>query len=191
MSIALKLPRTLDEFLAWEERQTERYEFLGPGRVRLMTGGSLRHNAVTVNIVVALTTRLRRGRCRVHSIDLKVSTPSGRALYPDVFVRCTPRAPTDTVVDDPVVAFEVLSRGTVAYDRGEKRELYRTIPSLMHHVLVSQDRAEVEVATRAADGRWGDPAPLRGPDATLRLDALGIDLPLAETYADAELGEAG
>jgi Uma2 family endonuclease len=191
MSIALKLPRTLDEFLAWEERQTERYEFLGPGRLRLMAGGSDRHNDIAVNIVAALAGRLRGGPCRVRVADLKVSTPTGRSLYPDVFVRCTPRQPTEVVVDDPVVVFEVLSPSTVGYDRGEKRDLYRSIPSLMHHVLVSQDRAEVEVATRAADGRWGDPAPLRGPDATLRLDALGIDLPLAEIYADAELGEAG
>jgi Uma2 family endonuclease len=134
---------------------------------------------------------LRGSPCRVRVADLKVPTPDGRSFYPDVFVSRTRRRPGETVVDDPAVVVEVLSPCTQGYDRGEKRDLYRTIPSLMHHVLISQNRPEVEVTSRAPDGRWSDPAPVRGLDATLRLGALGIDLPLAEIYADVELGEAG
>ena len=40
MSVALRNPMTLPEFLAWEERQPLRYEFDGGGPVA-MTGGLL------------------------------------------------------------------------------------------------------------------------------------------------------
>jgi hypothetical protein len=44
-SPALKAPTTLDEFLAWEDEQAERYEFLD-GLVRMLTGGTEDHGAV-------------------------------------------------------------------------------------------------------------------------------------------------
>jgi hypothetical protein len=56
---------------------------------------------------------------------------------------------------------------------------------------VSQDGAVAEIMSRTADGRWSDPLHVRGLAATLRLDALGIDLPLAEIYADVELDAVG
>jgi hypothetical protein len=45
MSVALRKPMTLAEFLAWEERQELRYEFDG-FRPVAMTGGTLRHEAI-------------------------------------------------------------------------------------------------------------------------------------------------
>ena len=46
MSIALRLPTTLDEFLAWEERQDLRYEFDGWQPVG-MTGGTVAHELIS------------------------------------------------------------------------------------------------------------------------------------------------
>ena len=47
MSTSLPKPWTLDDFLAWEARQPERYEFVG-GVVRMMVGGTLAHNRITL-----------------------------------------------------------------------------------------------------------------------------------------------
>ena len=38
----LKLPRSFDEFLAWDTQQPGRYEFVG-GEVRAMVGGTKSH----------------------------------------------------------------------------------------------------------------------------------------------------
>ena len=43
MTVALRKPITLAEFLAWEERQPARYEFDGFGPVA-MTGGTVMRN---------------------------------------------------------------------------------------------------------------------------------------------------
>jgi hypothetical protein len=38
-------PWTVEDFLAWERRQPERYEFLG-GVIRMMVGGSNAHTII-------------------------------------------------------------------------------------------------------------------------------------------------
>ncbi len=53
---------------------------------------------------------------------------------------------------NPTVLVEVLSKGTEAYDRGEKWSHYRKLPSLREYVLVSSQRIAVEVFRRGLDG---------------------------------------
>ena len=87
-STALKAPTTLDEFLAWEDEQPERYEFLD-GLVRMMTGGTEDHDRLSVNLIALLRNALRGGPCSVHASNLKVVSRAGNAsMYPELFVRC-------------------------------------------------------------------------------------------------------
>ncbi|HYN05734.1 MAG TPA: hypothetical protein VE359_25025 [Vicinamibacteria bacterium] len=46
-------------------------------------------------------------------------------------------------------------RSTEAYDRGQKLDHYRRIPSLAAVVLVSHRAPAIEVWERTADGAWG------------------------------------
>ena len=54
---------TVDDFLAWVERQNERYEFVH-GRLVLMAGGSSAHDDIQVNLLAALRARLHGTPCR-------------------------------------------------------------------------------------------------------------------------------
>ncbi|HEX8375854.1 MAG TPA: Uma2 family endonuclease, partial [Geminicoccaceae bacterium] len=118
---ALAKPLTLAGFLAWEEFQEERYELAG-GVVRLMAGGTEGHDRISGNIFAALHRRLRGSPCSVHATNLKVRSEAADAsMYPDTFVRCGPRDDDRTVVDDPVIVFEVLSPGTAKFDLTRKR----------------------------------------------------------------------
>jgi Uma2 family endonuclease len=183
MASAAPLPRrTPAEWLAWEERQAERWELLGD-EPRLMAGGSDNHNQIALNVATALRERLRGGACSVRASDVKVRLPDGRWAYPDVFVRCGPRTGRETLFDDPVVIVEVLSPGTSSYDLEAKRWAYQEIPSLRHLLLVAQDRVKVELASRAADGSWRSVFHT-GLDQLLPLEAIGVELPLAAVYAD-------
>ena len=98
---------TVAEFLAWEETQELRWEFDGFAPVA-MTGGTVAHDVIQANLVIALGNRLRGTPCRVHGSSLKIEV-AGRIRYPDAFVACTPLSALDTVRRDPVVMFEVLS----------------------------------------------------------------------------------
>ena len=169
----------LPEFLAWEEAQPLRHEGVG-GTVWAMTGGTLAHNRIALNLAAALRQRLAGTPCRVFAFDVRVVTPRGDVMYPDVIVACGERRDTDKEVSDPVLVIEVLSERTAARGRGINRWAYGTLPSLEHYVVVAQDRPEAEVAT--ADGEVWRGVVLRDAAETLRLDALGLDIPLAEVF---------
>ena len=72
MATALDVrPRTLADFLAWEHQQPERYERVD-GVVRLMTGGTIDHNRITLNVARRFRRRLQGSDCEVFTSDVKV-----------------------------------------------------------------------------------------------------------------------
>ena len=176
MRATLPQPWTVDDFLAWEAQQPERYEFID-GMVIMMVGGSAAHTIIKGNVFAALRRVLGRGSCRALAEGLKVVTPIN-VHHPDVAVICTPIDPADDRIREPVVMVEVLSRTTADRDRGAKWVGYRELPSLQHYV--AQDQRRVEVYTRADDG-WS----LRlyaPPLGQVPLVTLGIEVSLDEIY---------
>jgi Uma2 family endonuclease len=177
---------TLAAFLAWEEQQPERYERVG-ARVWMMTGGTLAHNRITLNLVIALQGRLKPP-CEAFSTDVKVITPGEDVTYPDVVVACGTFADHATLLTEPVVIVEVLSQSTAARDQGFKRWAYATIPSLRHYVVIVQDEPVVEVASPNPDGSWRSVFH-RGLGARLRLDALKVEIGLDEVFVRTEVAQ--
>lgn len=176
--------RTLEDFLAWERDQPERWERVG-NRVWMMTGGTLAHNRITRNCARALEGALGNADCEVFASDVKVVTPADDVMYPDVVVACGDLDDRATELDAPVVVVEVLSESTAARDHGPKRWAYQTIPSLQHFVLVDQSAPVVEVASRDPDGSWRSVVH-RDLEARLRLETLGVEIGLEEVFARVE-----
>ncbi|MGH6886964.1 MAG: Uma2 family endonuclease [Geminicoccales bacterium] len=176
-----KAPIEPRAFIGWENRRIGRYELIG-GEVRPMAGGSRAHDLVAGNVLTALNVALRARDCDVHGSNLKVVSPAGMVTYPDVFVRCGPLADEVTECDDPVVVVEVLSPSTRSEDLVRKRWAYQAMPTLAHQVYVDSARVEIEIATRASDGRWWSVFVNRLDDS-LRLERLDLELPLREIYA--------
>ena len=179
MSVALRKPMTLAQFLEWEERQELRYEFDGFEPIA-MTGGTDRHEAIGNTLRALLRERLRGKPCRVRGPTMKIEV-MGRIRYPDAFVYCTPASPTETVIKDPVVVFEVLSPGTSRTDRIEKLQEYQATASMRRYVILEQDGVAAMVFERHGDD-W-DARALTAGDV-LRMPEIGAELPLADIYAD-------
>jgi Uma2 family endonuclease len=172
-------PWTVEEFLAWERAQEERYEYID-GVIRMMTGGTLDHALIKGNLHAALHRALRRSPCMVFVDGPKVAA-ADTVMYPDVAVTCAPELRhKEDVLRDPVLVAEVLSKSTEGQDRGGKWRAYREIPSLNRYLLIAQGEMMVEVFTRRPDG-WAYTV-CAGRDATLELPEFGLDLPLAELY---------
>ena len=168
---------TVAEFLEWEERQEDRWEFDGFEPVA-MTGGTSRHSTIQVNVLGELHQRLRGKPCRPHGSDLKIYA-AGSIRYPDAFVVCLPVDGRATVVYEPVVVFEILSPSTAFTDRGAKNEEYRDTPSIQRYIMLEQDRQAATVFTRAADDWVGH---IQSGDTVLDMPEIGISIPLAELY---------
>lgn len=178
----------LAEFLAWEDAQPVRHERVG-GHVWAMVGGTLNHNRIAGNVWAALRQRLHGKGCEAFAMDVRVVSPRGDVMYPDVVAACGERRGSDREISDSVIVVEVLSPSTAARDHGYKRWAYGTIPSLRNYVIIAQDADGAEVAT--ADGETWRSVHLLDPNASLRLDALGLEIPLAEVFAGVDQAASG
>jgi Uma2 family endonuclease len=182
MSSAAQTLMSLDEFLAWEREQPERYEFDG-FVVRMMTGGSLDHSTIASNLWTALRDKLRGAGCRPFRGDAKVIANQG-VRYPDLSVTCSPIAGDDDIVPAPVVVIEIISPSTAREDRGRKKFDYFATPSIRQYAIVEQDERWVDLYTRT-DAGWIDE--IVTGDAVLNLSSIGVEIALDAIYEDTEL----
>jgi Uma2 family endonuclease len=175
---------TPQEYLAWEETQQEKHEYIG-GEIFAMTGARRVHNLIVGNAFVQLRQSLRGSPCGVYVADLKLRIDAADAfVYPDLMVSCDPRdagPEADLCIRHPWFVLEVLSDSTAAYDRGKKFEFYRQIESLTHYLLVEQTRPHAELFCRNAQGLWVL-HPL-GPGDSIRIqEPHAFDWPVAALF---------
>ena len=130
---------------------------------------------VPVSVVTANSTRsarLPRARAARPGIR-RAPAPTGDESTPAM------TEGTTTVLTNPTLVVEVLSEGTELFDRGEKFEGYRSIPSLRHFLMVATTHPLVEHYTRGDGDAWilrtygpGETVRLHDPDIALSVDAL-------------------
>ena len=168
-------------YLALEAANPDiRYEYLD-GRITMMSGGSLNHSRISLNIGAYLLGALRGSSCQAFNSDARVKLNNDRYVYPDITVSCSTAADDVTQnITEPVLVVEVLSPGTAAYDRGEKLRGYRECPSIMIILLVAQDEPHVEAYFRHSQELWD--VHIYGSEDVIALTALGVTLPVAEIY---------
>jgi len=178
---------TFRDYLTHEEASNTKHEYLD-GQIYAMAGGTPEHSALIASVTTHLSNQARGGPCRVHMSDLRVRVlETGLATYPDVAVICggwQRDAEDERTILNPTVIVEVLSPSTEAYDRGEKLEHYKRIPSLRACLLVAPDRREVEMWTREAEAKpWSRALILSGQ--VVEVASLGAKLELDAVYDDA------
>lgn len=171
---------TPEQYLEDELQRDIRHEYLA-GKVYAMSGASLEHNRIALNISAALHAHLRGKPCEVFVNDMKahVELASGDWFYyPDVMVNCEPSGQQRFHCDTPCIIFEVQSPSTERADERDKFLVYQAIPQLHTYVLVRQDRREVRVHRRSA--KWKGEI-LSGSEV-LQLPEIWFSLPLAQIY---------
>lgn len=183
------VPRwNVEQYLEMEWFSTIKHEFVD-GYVYAMVGGTRAHNAISANLIALLHARVRGGPCRVYTSDMKVRLTPTDYVYPDVSVSRDARGrgqEGELSISSPVLAIEVLSDSTKAYDQGDKFTLlYAHNPALRDYVLVSAHTYAVEVRARQADGSWA--IHTYGAGQSVRLESLGLVLPLHDIYEDIDI----
>jgi Uma2 family endonuclease len=180
------------EYLTIERTAPFRSEFFG-GEMFAMAGRTPMHSLITANLIGELRTKLKGRPCRPFTSDLRLKVEAtGLLTYPDVSVICGPLqfAPgTDDTVVNPTLLIEVLSDSTEAYDRGEKFQHYRQMPSLKEYVLVSQRLPRMEQFLRRPNEEWAMRT-TEGRETSLALPSLEITLELNEVFAGVEFAPA-
>lgn len=146
---------TPQQYLEWEEQQSIKYEYIN-GEVFAMTGGTLPHNSIAINLTSALKNHLRGKGCKVFMADAKVGVSlQGPFHYPDVMVSCDSQDQrARQVIYHPCLIVEVLSSTTEAFDRGKKFRHYRRIDTLKEYILIEADKMNVECYRLNEKGKW-------------------------------------
>lgn len=171
---------TFDEYRELELTSETKHEWVR-GEIFAMAGAKRAHNRVAVTLATQLEVALQDRPCLVFNSDMRVRTADDVAAYPDVSALCgEPRFDAgEDELQNPTFIAEVLSPSTEAYDRGEKFEHYRTMPSLQEYLLASSTRPLVEVYRRESDG-WK--LRVYGPGDRVELASLGCQFAVEDVY---------
>ena len=177
---------TLDDYLSLQRGIEAKLEYIN-GEIYLMAGGSADHNRISRNVLKLFDAALGGFSCEAFGSDMRVSTPSGLYTYPDASIVCGPKVSgASETISNTIVIVEVLSDSTRNYDRGEKFELYSSIPALRHYLLIEQAFCHVEHRRLQTGGSWIDEIK-ESPDQIVHLSEVGVDLQVARIYEGVEM----
>jgi Uma2 family endonuclease len=172
---------SVEAYLDWEPQQEIRYEYIN-GDVCAMTGGSIPHNDIAINLLSAVLPQIRAQGCRVNMADVKLQVDaSGLYYYPDLIVSCDPQdLNAQKFIRFPKLIVEVLSPGTAEKDRGDKFRDYQRIPSLQEYLLISSDKISAE-CYRRGEGRMWLYSPYTVGDE-IALESIGYRIRIEQLY---------
>lgn len=175
---------TLDEYRALEETAEFRSEY-HDGKIIPLSGGTIDHNNIIINLIFLFKLALRGTSYRVQSSDLRLWIPQySRGTYPDVMVIAGEPVFNENRTDEvlnPCLIVEVLSKSTEGYDRGDKFFYYRSIPEFREYLLISQSEYLIEHYLKTGEGQWLLQE-YRGDQGTIALQSVAVSLVVKDVY---------
>ncbi len=157
----LKVARifTLEEYLRKEETSIERHEFYD-GKIIKMPNAKFYHNLITGNTFYAIKSLIRATSKKylILGDGQKIYIEAENvAVYPDALVVCEQpifHNNLESILINPVLVVEVLSRSTHLYDRVAKFDLYKLLPSFKEYILIDSRKCAVEIRFQEAPNLW-------------------------------------
>ena len=191
-----KEPRryTLAEFLRREERSQDLNEYYD-GLIIKKTMARGPHNIIGMNIGAALKVAVKSldKKYIVSGLQQLVYLPElNFGLYPDVIVIAEKPEYWDNnqvLLTNPIVIIEVLSRSTKKYDRTEKFNEYKTIPSFQEYILIDQNKCHVESRFREEQNLWRDTI-INDIEKSIQLKSINCCVELSDIYENIEFTKA-
>jgi Uma2 family endonuclease len=178
-----------EEYLKIDRASVDvKYEYMD-GQMYAMSGGTVNHAEIALNLLIALREHLGDGPCHAFSSDVRVQVAEEKYYYPDVTVSCNPedwQQGANDMVRTPRLVVEVLSPSTESFDRGKKFRTYQACPSIEEYVLIRTAYQEVEIYNRQSD-IWTYRRFEPGQDIELR--SIGLTIPLAALYRRTDVPE--
>lgn len=182
MTVALRVERewTAEEFVVADQRRfgdAWRYELVD-GRIIAHDAPEPDHGAILAGLIGALASRAAQlplgCRPEVGSAAVPRYQRRNTARIPDVVIRCG---------EHPVVSFEVVSPSEIRdwRARDRKRRDVQAVQGVREIVEIYQSDFAVQIYRLLPGGAWGFNS-VEGLEAVVRLDSIGIELPLAEIY---------
>jgi Uma2 family endonuclease len=183
---------TLEEYIEFEKTSESKHEYRN-GKLFEMAGGRHPHNLIAGEIFSLIKVMLKvvGKKCQAVNSDQKIYIPlANRGLFGDVMVYCgKPEFHDDNqfLQTNPLLVVEVLSKSTKLYDKGEKFDLYRSLPSFREYLLVSQEKPAVQARyLQDPENDLWKYSEAEGVDGSIMLQSIGVELKLKDIYAAIE-----
>ena len=173
---------TVEEYLAWEEKNFEKHEYID-GEVRCMAGATLKHNQIAMNTGIAIGNLITDSDCIILNSDMRTQVSDTHFYYPDLSVVCGEalfHRDNEMELVNPILVIEVTSPSSMDIDRGEKRDFYFGVSSIQAYLIIDQHRVCAELSIRS-EVNW-QTTTFEKPDDVVPLDVLNCKLPLAQVY---------
>lgn len=175
---------TRQEYLDFEVNSQEKHEYID-GEVRKMASETPNHNLILGEVCFACNLALKGKDYDVFLSDQRLWIPEKNIYtYPDIMIiqgeLQFQEGRKDTLMN-PCLIGEVLSNSTQGYDKDEKFQAYRSIPSFQEYVLIDQYSPQIEHYRKTDRNQWLF-TEYQGLDSILTLAIDGITIPLADIY---------
>ena len=181
MNEAARRRMTADEFYTWLPTVEGRYELVD-GEPVMMAGATNRHDRIARNALRYFSDHLDGHRCQPFTADIYSPIPTGNRRQGDMGVDCGTPDDLSMEADAPTLVLEILSPTTRLFDRNDKLEECKIVPTLEYIILVDPDYPQVRRYYREPDRTWESDR-LKGLDAVLDLPLFDMRLPLGALYA--------
>ena len=182
MAIETPVRLTVEEYLAWEETNFEKHEYID-GEVRCIAGATRKHSQIAMNTGIVIGNQIADSDCIILSSDMRAKVGDARFVYPDLSVVCGEAQfarENEMELVNPLLVIEVTSPTSIDIDRGEKMDLYFDVPSIQAYLIIDQHRVCAELSIRA-DAGWQTTS-FKDLDDVVPLEVLNCKLPLTQVY---------
>jgi Uma2 family endonuclease len=150
---------TREEYFELLAKSEMKLEYNG-GVIVEMPGTGPDHNIIAVNVAAGMSSWLKITNFIMYGSQQLIRVNNcDKYTFPDLVIVCEKpvyeKSPggLDALLN-PGIIIEVLSDSTERYDRTEKFDCYKTIPSLREYVMVSSKKQKVEVVKKLSEVEW-------------------------------------
>ena len=149
----------------------------------MMAGANRRHQQkFATNAIRVVGNQLQGRKCQPFTSDTFVRIPAGNSRLPDLGVDCGPFDDAALEAIEPTLVVEILSPDYRTFDRNDKLEEYKTVPTLEYILLIDPDHPHIRLYWRNSNRNWTSDR-MAGLDAVVEMPILGLRLQLSDIYA--------
>lgn len=173
-----------EEYLAFERAAEYKNEYYD-GHIIAMSGASLKHNKIAMNLYSKVGSFLAGKNCSILPSEMRVTPPSHNSyMYPDAVIVCGNPQLEDDKFDtllNPSVIIEILSPSTRSIDKGRKFFFYREITSLKEYIMIDALKKHITVSRHQPDNSWVFET-IDKHHSGLTIQTIGFTLTLQDIY---------
>lgn len=176
---------TVDEYLAYDQGSEMRNEFW-EGVLYHRPGGTFRHNNIMGGLLDVLHRQLRSlPNVDFFVIGIRTKVSNVGYAFPDMMIvagkaEFEPYEDSDNLLN-PTVLIEIIDERTADFDRHQKFEYYKMLPTLQEYLLIGVEAIEIQQFVRQPNNHWWETV-YTGMEAEFSLLSVPCLMPLADIY---------